>query len=130
LGEELVDDNINNQSLVLGLQHRQLRFLFAGDIEAEAEQALLAQVGGQLKADIFKIPHHGSDTSSGEAFLQAVMPREAIVSAGVANRFKHPYTDILDRYKQLGSRVWRTDQQGAICVCSQGKSYQISAVKG
>jgi competence protein ComEC len=124
-----VDDNINNQSLVLRLQHRQLSFLFAGDIEAEAEQALLAQVGSQLKVDIFKIPHHGSDTSSGSAFLQAVMPREAIVSAGVANRFKHPYPEILDRYKQLGSRVWRTDQQGAICVCSQGGRYLISSVQ-
>jgi len=128
-GEEGPEQNINNQSLVVQLKHRQLTFLFAGDIEAEAEQALLAQVGGQLKADILKIPHHGSDTSSGEGFLQAVRPREAIVSAGVGNRFKHPYPEVLDRYKQLGSRVWRTDQQGAICVCSQGETYQISSVQ-
>ncbi len=129
LGDEGPEQNINNQSLVLGLQHRQLRFLFAGDIEAEAEQALASQLGTRLKADIFKIPHHGSDTSSGAAFLQAVMPREAIVSAGVGNRFKHPYPEVLDRYKQLGSRVWRTDQQGAICVCSQGERYTVSAVQ-
>lgn len=128
-GEAGPEENINNQSLVVQLQHQQVTFLFAGDIEAEAEQTLLAQVGTRLKADILKIPHHGSDTSSGEAFLQAVQPREAIVSAGVANRFKHPIPEILARYKQLGSRVWRTDQQGAICVCSQGKKYQISSVQ-
>lgn len=129
LGEDPVEDNINNQSLVVKLKHQQLTFLFAGDIEAEAEHTLLAQVGSQLKADIFKIPHHGSDTSSGEAFLQAVQPREAIVSAGVGNRFKHPYSDVLARYKQIGSRVWRTDQQGAVCVCSQGKRYTVSSVR-
>jgi competence protein ComEC len=120
---------VNNQSLVVQLKHQDLTFLFAGDVEAEAEQALLEQLAGRLKADIFKIPHHGSDTSSSEAFLAAIKPREAIVSVGINNRFHHPVPEVLARYQSLGTRVWRTDQQGAVCVCSQGKAYQISSVQ-
>lgn len=120
---------INNQSLVLQLRHRAVRFLFTGDIEAEAESALLQQARTILKTDIYKIPHHGSDTSSQTAFIAAVQPRDAIVSVGLENRFGHPVSDVLERYRQVGSRVWRTDQQGAICVCSQGGAYEITAVQ-
>ncbi|PIQ24348.1 DNA internalization-related competence protein ComEC/Rec2 [bacterium (Candidatus Blackallbacteria) CG17_big_fil_post_rev_8_21_14_2_50_48_46] len=118
----------NNQSLVVQMRHQNLRFLFAGDIEKEAENALLAS-GLNLKSDIYKIPHHGSDTSSQSKFIAAVAPREGIVSVGVGNQFGHPVKAILERYAQQGSRVWRTDQQGAVCVCSQGKSYQIGSVQ-
>lgn len=121
--------DLNNQSLVLQLRYQQMRFLFAGDIEIEAETALLSLPELELKSEILKIPHHGSDTSSSSVFLEAVQPREAIASVGIHNRFGHPVQEILERYRQQGVRVWRTDQQGAICICTQGTRYHIQAVQ-
>ncbi len=117
--------DLNNRSLVIQLIHQEVRFLFAGDIEAEGEQALLAQPGFQPQATVLKVPHHGSKTSSGLAFMHAVQPREAIVSVGERNRFRHPAPAVIRRYQESGTRVWRTDQAGAVCVCSRGRSYEI-----
>lgn len=117
--------DLNNRSLVIQLIHQDVRFLFAGDIEAEGEQALLAQPGFEPQTTVLKVPHHGSKTSSGSAFMQAVKPREAIVSVGERNRFKHPSPAVLSRYQNLGTRVWRTDRAGAICVCSRGQTYSL-----
>jgi competence protein ComEC len=119
----------NNQSLVIRLQQQKFSILFAGDVESEAEARLARQLGPALKADILKVPHHGSDTSSTAEFLSQVQPREAIISAGVNNQFRHPVPEIVNRYLNRGSRVWRTDQQGAICVCAGGERYQIRTVQ-
>lgn len=119
----------NDSSLVMQVEHQNVRFLFAGDLEHAGEAALLHTEGFVPRTDILKVPHHGSSTSSTPEFLQALSPRDAVVSVGERNRFRHPSPKVMDRYAQYQSRVWRTDQQGAVCVCSTGVGYTIQAKK-
>jgi len=86
--------------------------LLAGDIEAAQEQELL-QSGQALQADWLLVPHHGSATSSTQAFLDEVQPSVAIVQAGYRNRFGHPRPDVLRRYSDLGVLVVQTPRCGA-----------------
>lgn len=120
-------DNVNNHSMVIQVIHKQLKLLFAGDLEHEAEKALLQQPGFQAAHTLLKVPHHGSRTSSSVDFLRAVRPDEAVVSVGQRNRFRHPSPKVLKRYEDLNARLWRTDRQGGICLCSQGKRYALRA---
>lgn len=117
----------NDSSLVMQMEHQAVRFLFAGDLEKAGEAALLQVPGFMPRTDILKVPHHGSSSSSTRAFLNALAPRDAIISVGERNRFRHPSPRVVDRYEQIQSRVWRTDQQGAVCVCSTGLSYGVQA---
>jgi competence protein ComEC len=105
----------NNRSIVLRIRLGNQAMLLTGDIEKEAEGMLVAS-GEDLRAQILKVPHHGSRRSSTEAFLDAVRPAAALVSVGYRNPFRHPNPEVLARYKALGIRVWRTDQNGAITV--------------
>jgi competence protein ComEC len=86
--------------------------LLAGDIEAAQEHDLL-QSGQALRADWLLVPHHGSATSSTQAFLETVQPHLAIVQAGYRNRFGHPRADVLQRYSDLGVLVVQTPRCGA-----------------
>jgi competence protein ComEC len=93
-------------------KHKTVSALLAGDIEAAQEQDLL-QSGQALQADWLLVPHHGSATSSTQAFLEAVNPSVAIVQAGYRNRFGHPRPDVLRRYTDLGVLVVQTPRCGA-----------------
>ena len=86
--------------------------LLVGDIETQQEQALLAR-NAPLKADVLLVPHHGSKTSSSRAFLAGVLPGTALVQAGYRNRFGHPATDVLERYRALGIDVVESSRCGA-----------------
>lgn len=118
-------ESLNDQSLVVQLIHDQVKVLFSGDIEALAESHLLQNPGFVPQHQILKVPHHGSHSSSTSEFLTQVQPIDAIMSVGERNRYHHPHQDVLERYRQEQIRTWRTDQHGAVCVCSQGKGYQI-----
>jgi competence protein ComEC len=69
-----------------------------------------------LKADVLLVPHHGSRTSSTREFIDAVGAREAIIPVGYRNRFGHPKDEVVDRYEAAGTRLWRTDRDGAVTV--------------
>ncbi|RZU45024.1 competence protein ComEC [Fluviicoccus keumensis] len=97
-GPSLAGAADNNRSCVLHVQGEGFSILLTGDIETPAEQALLGS-GEDLRADVLVLPHHGSNTSSSPAFLQAVQPRLGIVSAGYRNRFGHPAARIVERYR-------------------------------
>ncbi|WP_246218184.1 DNA internalization-related competence protein ComEC/Rec2 [Litoribacterium kuwaitense] len=101
----------NNQSLVIKAVLGNRTWLFTGDIEEEREEELKAQ---NLKADVLKIAHHGSRTSSSASFLEAVSPQWAVISAGRNNRFNHPHEEVLERLRHLGISVWRTDLHGTL----------------
>jgi competence protein ComEC len=90
--------------------------LLTADIEREAESTLLAQLPADLRADVLVVPHHGSATSSTDALIARLRPREAIVPVGYRNRFGHPAPEVLSRYDRIGARVWRTDRDGAVQV--------------
>jgi len=109
----------NNQSLVLRVSHGRRAVLLTGDIETEVERDLLA-AGVSIDADLLKVPHHGSDSSSGEAFLRAVAPRVALISSGAGNPWGHPSGPVLARLARLGARVGRTDRDGALRARTDG----------
>ena len=89
--------------------------LLPGDLTADAEAALLAS-GADLAAEVLKLPHHGSRTSSSASFLAAVRPRVAIASAPCGGRFAMPHAVVLDRVGRLGASVWWTGRDGAVLV--------------
>lgn len=104
----------NDNSCVLRIATSSTSLLLTGDIESAAEAELLQRVGGKLVADILQVPHHGSRSSSGAAFLDAVSPAIAIVSAGLHNRFDHPHDSVHQRYQARSVRWYSTAQNGAI----------------
>ncbi|KDE46588.1 hypothetical protein DI43_12895 [Geobacillus sp. CAMR12739] len=90
-----------------------MTWLFAADIEEEAEQALI-RAYPTLRVDVLKVAHHGSKTSTTEPFLRTVKPRAAIISVGRYNRYGHPSPEVLMRLGQQRAIIWRTDENGAI----------------
>ncbi|HEY7678027.1 MAG TPA: ComEC/Rec2 family competence protein, partial [Candidatus Methylomirabilis sp.] len=105
----------NSNSIVLRLRVKGRSLLLAGDLEAEGEAALLA-ARRPLDAEVLKVPHHGGRTSSTPEFLGRVAPKVAVISAGYRNRFRHPHAEALERYREIGARVFRTDLHGAVTV--------------
>lgn len=99
----------NDASLVLRVTYGRSVFLLCGDIEAEGEAALVAAAGGRLHADVVKIPHHGSATSSGPELVAAVAPRFAVATVGAGNRFGFPAPDVMARWRASGAALLRTD---------------------
>ena len=115
-------DSDNDGSMVILVTIGERRILITADIEAAAE-AWLVERGVALGADVLLIPHQGSKTSSTPAFLEAVAPGAAVLSAGVGNPYGHPAEEVMARY--LGIPVFRTDQQGNITVTSDGERLWI-----
>ena len=113
---------INNNSVVLKLCYGETKFLLCADIEREAEKELLRC---DLAAAVIKVPHHGSRTSSTLEFIEKVNPEVAIISVGRRNRFGHPYSTTIEKYGAVGSKVYRTDVDGAIIVSADGRSCKI-----
>ncbi len=103
----------NNDSLVLYGQLLNKTFLFTGDLEKEGEEDLLATYP-RLDIQVLKAGHHGSKGSSSPEFLRHIQPEVALISAGQNNRYKHPHKETLERFKDQGIKVYRTDQEGAI----------------
>ena len=100
---ELIQENmINNNSLIAKLEYKDFKMLFTGDIEEIAEERLLKLYDKEeLKADILKVPHHGSKTSSSQKFLEAVSPKLALIGVGENNKFGHPNDEVLNRIHKL-----------------------------
>jgi competence protein ComEC len=118
--------SFNNSSLVMMIQFNNIRALLTGDIEKEMEYRMLRE-GYPLKADILKIPHHGSLSSSTLSFVQSVNPTYAILSVGERNIGKLPHPEVLKRYQQLDAKIYRTDKQGAITVTSDGEKIDVKS---
>ncbi len=117
--------DINNSSVVVKLAYGEVQFLFCADIEEEIEKSLLNFYGSVLKSSVLKVPHHGSKTSSSWEFIKEVNPEVAIISAGRGNRFGHPDSMTLMKYKRVGSEIYRTDVNGAIIISTDGRKYKL-----
>lgn len=115
----------NNGSLVVRLRYGGTSALLTGDAELGAEEEMERTVG-DLHADLLKVGHHGSRTSTSEGFLDAVQPRAALVSVGRHNLFGHPSPVVLDRLAAHHIPVLRTDQDGAITAISDGSAFHIT----
>ena len=116
--------DLNNSSLVIKLRFKNVSALLAGDIGKEAEGRMLRK-DYLLRSDVLKIPHHGSSSSSSSAFLERVKPKYAILSVGERNIGKLPHPEVLKRYEQLGTSLFRTDRHGAISVVTDGEHIEI-----
>ena len=115
----------NDLSMVWKIEYGAFSLLLTGDITEKAERYLVEH-SAPLQAEILKAPHHGSRTSSHPEFLRAVGPKDVIVSSGRFNIFHHPHPNIVDRYREQGATLWRTDQQGAIHITTDGTDTQIT----
>ncbi|HYO77725.1 MAG TPA: DNA internalization-related competence protein ComEC/Rec2, partial [Thermoanaerobaculia bacterium] len=113
----------NNSSVILHATAQGRRFLFTGDAEKEAELTLMDR---ELRADVLKVAHHGSRTSTSETLLEQVAPRVAVISCGRRNLFGHPHPTVLDALHERRIRVARTDRDGSIDVTVQAGRLSLS----
>lgn len=120
-------DDLNNVSIVLRATYGDTSFLFMGDAETEVENAILSS-GTNVQSNVLKVGHHGSDTSTGSAFLAAVSPDAAVISCGAGNSYGHPSAATLQ--KLTGIPVWRTDLNGTIIAMTDGQTCHLTADKG
>jgi len=114
----------NDDSLVIELRYGQVSMLLTGDIGREVEQALIPTLD-LLPVVVLKSPHHGSGTSSSQAFIEAVKPAVVVISNGRGNPYGHPVPYVLERYRSAGAQVFRTDQEGQIEVVTDGSSVEM-----
>lgn len=114
-------EDTNNNSICIRLTHGENSFLFTGDAEEPAEEEMRC---GELdvSADVLKVAHHGSSSSTSAAFLKAVHPTYAVISCGKDNFYGHPHTEVLSRLQSAGVNVYRTDELGTVIAESDGKN--------
>lgn len=120
-------DNLNNYSAVIKIQHGNTSFLLAGDAEAESEQEMLAS-GTNLKADVLKVGHHGSNSSTTPSFLKAISPKYAVISCGTGNQYGHPHKELLNKLSSAGIQTYRTDVNGTVIFTSDGKTLTVKTL--
>jgi competence protein ComEC len=119
----------NDNSVVIQITHGNVRFLVAGDVEQLAEEALVAlDMSRQLQSDVLVVAHHGSQTSSSAALLDAVSPTVAIIPVGPDNQYGHPHDEAIQRLRFRGIRIYRTDLDGSVVVRSDGEAYEIEVL--
>lgn len=120
--------NLNNYSAVLLLTYNDKRFLFMGDAESESETEIITNCS-DISADVLKVGHHGSNTSSARPFIEKVKPTYAIISVGVDNNYGHPDMETIDILKNTNADIWRTDEKGTIVVTCDGEGISISHIE-
>ena len=118
-------DELNNTSIVLRATYGDTSFLFTGDAETPVENDILSS-GATVKSDVLKVGHHGSDTSTGAAFLAAVAPKAAVICVGEGNSYGHPTQATLD--KLAGVPVWRTDKNGTVIAMTDGSTVRLTSL--
>lgn len=120
-------DNLNNYSAVLRLTYGGVGFLFQGDAEEESEKDILeSSMIGKLKADVLKLGHHGSSTSTTPEYLEEVKPEYAVISAGKGNDYGHPHKETIELLQKMDIAIYRTDEQGTIIAESDGKNIKFN----
>jgi competence protein ComEC len=119
---------MNNDSLGLRITYRQRSLLLTGDMEKPMERRALID-GEQLRADILKVGHHGSNTSSIDPFLDAVAPVFALISDGFENSFRHPHPKVLERLGAHRAEILRTDLDGLVTVRTDGRRISVQTFR-
>ncbi len=117
--------NMNNTSLVLMLHYGSFKMLLTGDAEAPVEDALQQKYGTELQADVLKVGHHGSKTSSYWPFISKVKPKYALISCGDFSIYKHPNKNVVGSLTHLGAKVLTTHDHGTLTVTTDGKSFDV-----
>ena len=116
-------EEYNNDSVIMRVQYGNFAVLVTGDAERGVEKQLVDKWGKGLQAALLKAGHHGSKTSSSQTFLNAVKPQAVVISCGADNSYGHPHEDVLQRCRDMGIQVFRTDTLGAVVFGSDGKDF-------
>lgn len=117
-------DDLNEYSIVIKITYGDAKFLFMGDAEALNEREIV-DAGYDVNADVLKLGHHGSSTSSTEKFLKEVSPDYAVISCGKGNSYGHPHDEIVERCNNLNIKMLRTDNDGNIIMKTDGKNIEV-----
>ncbi|GKX66778.1 ComEC/Rec2 family competence protein [Inconstantimicrobium mannanitabidum] len=118
-------EELNNYSPMIKLTYGSRSFLFVGDAQKEVEQEVLSK-NYDVKADVLKVGHHGSSTSTSNEFLKKVNPSIAVISVGANNSYKHPNKSVIDRLKESSIKIYRTDNDGNIIIDCDGKNIKVT----
>lgn len=121
--------DLNTYSIVLKLTYGNTKFLFTGDAQAQNERAMISN-GYDLSADVLKLGHHGSRTSTSNEFLDKVNPKYTVVSCGKGNDYGHPHKETVNKLKSRNLPLYRTDESGTIICTSDGKSINFNCNPG
>ena len=121
-------DDVNNMSAVIKLTYGERTFLFMGDAEFEEESDIVQSVAS-LHCDVLKAGHHGSNSSSSEAFILAARPRYALISVGTPNDYGHPNKNVIKRFESEDCEVLRTDYCGTLVMGSDGENLLVDTEK-
>jgi competence protein ComEC len=122
------DEPKNNDSLVLRISYGRRSFLLTGDVERQIERQML-DANEIQHADVLKVAHHGSRTSSSEEFLSAVTPAFAVISDGFENSYGHPHPAVIERLEQHHADILRTDQKGLITIRTDGRRLSVETYR-
>ncbi len=122
-------NDLNSMSVGIKFTYGERSFLTTGDMEQEAEEALL-QTGEDLSADVYALGHHGSKTSNSMDLLRKVQAEYYIAQAGYRNEYGHPHEEVLERVKKLGGTFLRSDQDGTVVFTTDGKNLEYTKEKG
>jgi len=123
--ESIDAPSTNDDSVVLRLRFGERTLLMTGDIERKSEAALVAARDEQLPSDVVKVAHHGSKTSSTEAFIAVTHAKLAIISVGLTSPFGHPRPEIVERWRASGAQVLTTGQRGTITISTDGEDLRV-----
>ena len=123
------DNDPNAMSVVTRLTFGDRSFLFTGDAEAEVERLILTK-GYTVKADVLKVGHHGSSTSTTDPFLRAVAPEYAVITCGVDNGYGHPHDETIERLNEADVEYYRADMHGDVVFTTDGTSLSVKTEKG
>ena len=115
--------NTNDHSIVVLLEWGNSRVMLAGDAELEAEEDILKKFGNSnISCDLLKLGHHGSSSSSGDAWLKKLSPKIGVITCGKDNEYGHPHAEIINRLNKYGIKICRTDISGNIVFVSDGNT--------
>ena len=119
--------DLNNLSIVMQLTYGDTNFLFQGDAERDEETDIIGHF--DVTADVLKVGHHGSETSSSYVYLRETMPEYVVISVGAGNSYGHPHAETVSRLNDLGAKLYRTDENGTITAYSDGKNITFETEK-
>ena len=119
---------MNNYSAVIKLSYKGVSAVLSGDAEVDSEEEIIAS-GVDIFADVLKLGHHGSSTSTSEAYLDKVAPKDAIISVGEGNSYGFPHEIVINRLKKRGINIYRTDVMGTVHMTTDGYVYIVEGEK-
>lgn len=119
-------NDLNDTSIVLKMTYQDTSYLFTGDATGKVEKGILEK---NLKSDVLKVGHHGSQYSSTAQFLKKVEPKYAIIQVGEGNSYEHPRQVTLDKLEKIGTKIYRTDRNGTIILSSDGRKISFETLK-